>query len=139
MAAIASISINDGQATPVAHVFTPVQTMEPVTYANNASSSVPVVGQEQILLSLKNAARTSEAVNRAKVTLRIPVLEVPEGGASSGYTAPPKVAFVITANVEMILPNRSTAAQRKDARVLVSNLLTNAQVVDLIDQLVRPF
>lgn len=139
MAAIAPIVINDGQATPVAHTYNPIQTGELATYKRNGDTSVPVVGFESILLSLKEANGSSEAVNRAKFTLRIPVLETPSGGASSGYVAPPKVAYFLMAQLEFILPNRSTAAQRKDLRVLCANALANSQVVALIEQLERPY
>lgn len=139
MSAIASITINDGQATPVAHVFNPIQSGPPAIYARNGLAGVPVVGEEQIVLDLKMGARTSDAVNRVKMSLRVPVLEVPDGGTPSGYTAPPKVAYFEQVNVEFILPNRSTAAQRKDLRVLLTNLLSNAQVVDMVENLTKPY
>ncbi len=139
MSAIAPITIVDGQGTPVSHVYNPIQSIDPATYSRNGDTAVPVVAQEQVLLSLKNGANTSEAVNRAKITLRIPVLETPAGGTSTGYVAPPRVAYFMQANIDLILPNRSTAAQRKDLRVLLSNLLLNAQVVSLIDTMERPY
>jgi hypothetical protein len=91
------------------------------------------------MLSLKNGYPAVEAVNRAKVTLRVPVLETPAGGTASGYVAPPKVAFFMQATVEILLPNRSTAVQRKDLRVMLSNLLKDAQVVSLVDTLEKPY
>lgn len=139
MSAIAPITVVDGQGTPVSHTFNPVQSVDPATYSRNGDTSVPVVAQEKVLLSLKNGANTSEAVNRAKISLLVPVLETPSGGTPSGYVAPPKVAYFIPANIEFLLPNRSTAAQRKDVRVMMSNLLLNAQVVALIDTLERPY
>lgn len=139
MAAIAPIAIVDGQGTPVTHTYNPIQTGDVASYKRNGDTAVPVVGFENVLLSLKEANGSSEAVNRAKISLRIPVLETPSGGAPSGYVAPPKVAYFMMATLEMILPNRSTAAQRKDLRVLCSNLLLNAQVVALIEQLERPY
>lgn len=139
MAAIAPITINDGQATPVAHIYNPIQTGDVATYKRNGDTAVPVVGFESLKLSLKEAGSSSEAVNRVKISLNIPVLETPSGGTPSGYVAPPKVAYFIPANMEFILPNRSTAAQRKDLRVLCMNSLANAQVIALIEQLERPY
>lgn len=139
MAAIAPIAIVDGQTVPVTHTFNPIQSIDPATYSRNGDTSVPVIGQERILLSLKMGASTSDAVNRANLTLRIPVLETPEGGSSSGYVAPPKVAFYLQATVNFFLPNRCTAAHRKDLRVLLKNLLSDAQVVELIDTMARPY
>lgn len=139
MSAIAPITIADGQATPVNHIFNPVQTLEPVTFARNGDTSVPVVAQEQILASLKLAGRSSDAVNRAKLTLHIPVLEVPAGGTPQGYVAPPRVAYYNEVKIEFLLHNRSTAAQRTDLRVLAKNLLSNAQVVALVDTLEKMY
>lgn len=138
MAAIAPIVINDGQATPVAHTYNPVQTGD-ATYKRNGDSSVPVVGFESVVLTLKDANGSSEAVSRAKATLRIPVLETPAGGTGTGYVAPPRVAYFMMATLEFILPNRSTAAQRKDLRVLSANLLANSQVIALLEGLERPY
>jgi hypothetical protein len=139
MSAIAPITIVDGKASPASHVFNPVQSVDPATYSRNGDASVPVVGQEKVLLSLKNGANTSEAVNRAKITLLIPVLETPAGGTPTGYVAPPKVAFFEQVNIEFLLPNRGTSDQRKDLRVMASNLLLNAQVVALVDTLEKPY
>lgn len=138
MAAIAPIAVNDGQATPVSHVYNPVQTGD-ATYKRNGDTAVPVVGFESVIMTLKDANGSSEAVNRAKITLRIPVLETPAGGTGTGYVAPPRVAYFMQANIEFMLPNRSTAAQRKDLRVLSANLLANAQVIALIEALERPY
>lgn len=139
MPAIASISINDGQTTPVSHTYNPVQTIDPATYVRNGDAAVPIVGWEQVTLSLHQGKNVSEAINRAKISLRIPVLEVPDGGTPSGYTAPPKVAYYLQANVDLLLPNRSVLSQRKDLRVLLSNLLLNSQVVAMIDSLEKPY
>lgn len=136
MSAIASITINDGQAVPVAHTFNPVQT-EPATFHENGSSSIPVVGESAVAISLKRG--NGDAVNRAKITLRIPVLETTSGGTYAGYEAPPKVAYYMQANVELLLPNRSTPDQRKDLRVMVSNLLQDLMVSSTVDSLEKPY
>lgn len=138
MAAIAPISVNDGQATPVSHVFNPVG-MEPATYKRNSDTSVPVIGQEELVLDLKQTNKASEGVAKARVSLAIPVLESPSGGTGSGYVAPPKVAFILRSVTEYFLPNRSTGAQRKDLRVLTGNLQANSQVVSMVDTLEKPY
>lgn len=139
MAAIAPIALVDGQGTPVTHTYNPVMTGEKAMYKRNGDSAVPVVGFESLELGLKDANTSSDAVNRVKITLRIPVLETPTGGTPSGYVAPPRVAFTLMCNVEFILPNRSTAAQRKDMRILTSNALLNTQVAAVIEALERPY
>lgn len=139
MAAIAPITVKDGASTPVDHSFNPIM-VDPATFRNNANNATPTVGQEEVSLTLKQGSNNvSEAINRATVTLRIPVLETPAGGSAAGYVAPPKVAYYLQVKVEALLPNRSTAAQRKDLRVMMSNLLLNSQVVSLIDTIEKPY
>lgn len=136
MSAIASITIDDGQATPVSHTFNPIMS-SPATYRENGNASVPLVGQSDIQLSLVDGK--NGPVNRAKLTLRIPVLETTTGSSYAGYEAPPKIAYYMQANLTVLLPNRSTGSQRKDLRVLLKNLLSDAQVVSLIDNLEKPY
>lgn len=137
MAAIAPISIADGQATPVTHVFNPITTNPPV-YRENGESSVPVIGEKEIQLSLKRA-NGSGSVNKARVTLRVPVLETTSGSTSGGYAPAPKVAYFMQADLVLLLPDRTTSAQRKDIRTLVQNLLADAQVVSLVESLENPY
>lgn len=137
MSAIASISIDDGQVTPVTHQYNPVQT-DPPLYRENGDGTIPVFGQPTLMLSLKES-NGGNAVNRAKVTIRVPVLETTSGSTYSGYEAPPKVAYFMLVNAEFLLPSRSTGDQRKDLRVLLTNLLANSQVVSLIDDLEKPY
>lgn len=139
MAAIAPIAILDGQGTPATHTYNPVQTGDVAIYKRNGDTSVPAIGFESLKLSLKDAGSGSDAVNRSKVTLNIPVLETPSGGTPSGYVARPRVAFYGQVNIEFITPVRSTAVFRKDLRVLAANSLLNAQVIALIEQLERPY
>lgn len=136
MSQIASITINDGKATPVAHTFNPTQSVPP-TYNENGVANQPVIGESTVTINLKRG--NGDAVNRARITLRIPVLETTSGGTYSGYEAPPKVAYFNQITVEALLPNRSTPDQRKDLRVMMANALMDAQVVSAIDQLEKPY
>lgn len=78
-------------------------------------------------------------MNRVRVVLALPALETVTAQNSAGYTAAPKVAYTNQVSVDFILPNRGTAQQRKDLRVLLSNLLANAQIVDMVENLNRPY
>lgn len=136
MSAIAPIVINDGKATPVAHTFNPLSAVPPKY--REAVASVPVIGQPYIDANIV-LGKGTDGLNKATLVLAIPVLENVTGGTASGYTAAPKVAYFAQARLEFILPNRSDAATRKDLRVLASNLLSNAQVVDMIENLATPY
>lgn len=139
MAAIAPIAIQDGQATPVTHTFNPIATT-PATYHRNGLTGVPTVGEEEILVSLsRKPGSAAESINKARITIKVPVLETTAGGTVAGYEAPPRVAYFVQANLEVMLPNRSTEAQRKDLRVMLKNLLSDTQVVNVIDKLELPY
>lgn len=134
MALIAPIVINDGAATPVAHTFNPVS-VNPAQY-REALANVPTVGQGMIGIKI---GASNGAVQRVTLTLALPALEVPAGGTTAGYVAAPKAAYTNTVKAEFILPIRGTAAQRKDLRVLLLNLLANAQVIDAVDNMNVPY
>jgi hypothetical protein len=135
MAAIAPITVDDGQATPVSHVFNPIQ-VSPATYRENGVAGTPNVGENEVILTLKGQSQT---INKVVVTLRVPILETLAGSTPGGYEAPPKVAYYLQANLEFLLPVRSTSEQRKNLRVLAKNLLTNTQVLSAVDTLEKPY
>ena len=136
MALIANIVIADGQATPVNHTFSPVAST-PVPSYRESIGALALVGQGRI--TAVNRSAPSAALQRVRVSLELPALETVSGNNAEGYTAAPKVAYTNTVLVEFILPARGTASQRKDLRVLLSNLLKDAQIVDLIDNLNQPY
>lgn len=136
MSAIANIAIQDGQATPVTHTFFPITSGQESSWREN-QSSLPLVGQGTVLQVLKLDSRNG--LNRVRLVLELPALETATGANSAGYTAAPRVAYSNRATIEMVLPSRGTAAQRKDLRILLSNLLKDANVVDTVDNLNMPY
>lgn len=137
MPQISAISINDGQATPVAHVFQPIAT-QPVPLYKRNGVSVPVVGMESLKLTTQ-LSTTADGVNKINVELVIPVLEQSSGGASTGYVAPPGVAHELRFKGVFYCHQRSDKPGRKDLRILVANLLLNAASASLIDDLEQPY
>lgn len=135
MSAIAAITIADGKAVPENHTFNPVESGSSSRY-RTAVSTLPTVGQELISSRYREVNPTLHSVS---MVLDLPALETASGANEAGYTAAPKVAYNHKVKVEFFLPTRGTAAQRKDLRVLLSNLLLNAQVVDLIDNLAAQY
>lgn len=136
MSAIANIAIADGQATPVTHTFYPITSGQDSKFREN-QASLPLIGQGMIDQVLK--LDTRRGLNRVRIVLELPALETATAANSAGYTAAPKVAYSNRATVELVLPSRGTAAQRKDLRVLLSNLLLNATVIDTIENLNMPY
>lgn len=134
MSQIGNIVINDGKATPVAHTFNPVQS-SPIAIYREALSTLPLIGNA--VIELRPSMQGD--LNKVKIVLAVPVLETQTGANAQGYTAAPKVAYVNKVNMEFFLPSRGTGDQRKDLRVLASNLLKDAQIVDLIDNINVPY
>lgn len=136
MAQIANIAIADGAPTPVTHTFFPLASRPDALYRESLSA-LPLVGQG--VVSLVNRSPANAQLQRVRVKLELPALETATGNNAEGYTAAPKVAYVNSVVVDMILPARGTVQQRKDLRVMLSNLLKDAQVIDLVDNLNTPY
>lgn len=128
MSAIANVVINDGLSTPVAHTFAPV-TIDAAGVAKWADRSTGIsVGFPTLSYSMKSPSGASKSYKMtAKVTL--PVLEQTSPSTSSGIQPAPTVAYNLIANVEMVLPERSTLQDRKNLLAFVRNYLANAAVI----------
>lgn len=135
MSAIQNITVADGKGTPQDHELIPVTAGTNASWRENASG-LPLVGQMTLVSALKT---TSNGINRVKLVLDIPALETVTAANSSGYTAAPKVAYSNRVVIEFVLPSRGTDDQRRDLRVMLSNLLQNDTVSDLIDHLNAAF
>lgn len=136
MSAIAAIVINDGAATPVAHTFNPVASSPDALYRENISG-LALTGQGTLKLAV--VGDKGNGLNKVRLTIDLPALEVVTGQNSLGYSAAPKVAYSDKVNVDFILPSRATSQQRKDLRVLLINALANAQVIDAVENLNVPY
>lgn len=138
MANIASITINDGKTpTATAHLFQPVTAGAQASWKRIDVAGQPVIGQESIKAILKVPQQPKQAY-KVELNLALPVLEQASAGNASGYVAPPALAHVQRMQVILFCDPRSTVEQRRDLRVMGANLLANAQIVDLIENLVPP-
>lgn len=149
MSAIANIVAYDGAATPVAHTFVP----DSITQANGETiavyreqiTSVPVYAQPMVTLRKK---RMGSGVYRVSSRTEIPVMESVGSQNSAGYTAPPKVAHVLTKEDTGYFHERSTITDRRLCRQLSVNIsngiatsvtpVTTHAVGELFDLLVMP-
>lgn len=132
---IANITIADGK-TPTAesHVFVPMKSGLNAEWKRTGVVGQPAVAMEQIGLSMKMSTQAN-GVNKVDIDLSLPVLEQTNGGTSQGYVAAPALAHVLRAKLTVFAHQRSDVAGRKDLRVLLINLLSNAQMIDAIDNL----
>lgn len=136
MSAIGNIAIQDGQATPVTHTFYPVKS-GPQTLLRENLTTLALIGQGIVAINTDNLGKGG--LNRVKLVMELPALETATAQNSAGYTAAPKVAYTHKVVVDFFLPSRGTSAQRKDLRTLVKNLLSDAIVIDTVENLNTPY
>lgn len=138
MPAVANIVINDGAASPVAHTYVPLGKDDKGVFWFEQVTPAPVnpLGADRIGISLKRTPNGRSQTGTAKAVIAIyePVLEV-LGNSATGITPPPTLSYELKSRQTFDLPERSTKQERKDTRVKHKNLLDNALVVAVIDDL----
>lgn len=112
MPAMTNILVKDDAATPKEWTLVPVSdTPIPNWRANDAG--IPLAGQPRYWVSTEQV-KSGDYKITAK--LEVPVMEtLGASGASSGYVAPPAVAYVTTFIGTMFCSPRSTTADRANA------------------------
>lgn len=128
MSAIANIAIADGASTPVTHTFAPVQTTPAAIFRDTDAAKALLASQYRIT-GISKLTPNAKGLSRVKLTVELPTM-------GNGVSLPTsEVDYTTTIHVEMIAPNRGLKQERKDARTLVKNLLADAQVIDMMDEL----
>jgi len=125
MTAIAALTLADGQATPVNHTFSPVN-IDMAGIAKWADRSGGIaLGYPVVTLNLRQPSKTNR---NYKLTAKVvtPVLEVTSPSTATGIQPAPTLAYNIIFNVDAVLPERSTLAQRNDALAYFKNAVANA-------------
>lgn len=133
MPAIAALTLADGQATPVNHTFGVVG-IDAQGVARWADRSGGIaLGFPQVNISLKNPSKDSR---NFRVTAQVvcPVLEQTSASTATGIQPAPTKAYDVRANVELVLPERSTLQQRKDLAAYLKNFLATAVITTAVEQ-----
>jgi len=126
MSAIANIVINDGKATPVAHTFSPVTSSDPNQVAVWTDRITGIaVGFPTLSFKLRAPLKGSRNF-RLTAKVKYPVLNVTSPSTGSGIQPLPSVAYNLEANLELVLPEASLLADRKDFFAFVKNYMANA-------------
>lgn len=141
MPTLAAISVNDAQATPVAHTFAPlsIDNTGVASFVDRASG-IPI-GYASFDISLRSPIAIKPGQTSAgrsyKVTARVfvPTLEQTSASTSTGIQPAPTKAYDHVANIQFILPERGTTLERKTLVAYVCNLLSNAAVKAVITDL----
>lgn len=119
-----NIVLNDGSATPVARTFSPVTT-DGTAAILKERVGVPV-GYSQLGVSVRPPVKGSE-VYKTRLTLAVPHVVTIDGKALVDYTD--------TITIDILSNERSTAQDRKNARVLAINALSHATIVQVVENL----
>jgi hypothetical protein len=129
MTAIAALILNDGQATPVAHTFSPVN-IDQAGVARWADRSGGIaLGFPVITFSNKGPVAKGSRNFRETFKVVFPVLELTSPSTMTGIQPAPTKAFDLIFNGEFVLPERSSLAQRNDLLAFVKNFLANPAVI----------
>lgn len=123
MAAVANIILADGQSTPVNHTFNPTDIKSDVVTYHDKSSGI-IAGFPRVTIGRRLATPSNRNV---KTTSRVylPVLET-AATAASGFTPGPTLSYALSGNVDVVIPDRATAAERADLYAYLKNLVANA-------------
>jgi len=118
MAAIATLSLADGQAVPVTHTFTPVGVKNNVAMWKDKLTGIPA-GYPTITYQLREPTKVYPAYKVA-TKIALPTLET-----AASFLIPTK-AYECLLSIEAVLPDRCTDQNRKDLYAFGVNLLANA-------------
>lgn len=150
MTAIANIVAFDGAGTPVTHTLVPMGiTSESdgsrVATWKESLAGVPDYAQIRFTQKMR---KLPSGVFRLSARTDVPVMEAINAQNSSGYTAPPKVAYTDANENVTYAHERSVVTGRRLCRQLHLNILgsvstsvapvTTGPVPELVDQLLMP-
>lgn len=124
MPALAPITILDGASTPANHVFTPVTTSG---FQAELVNRQVVPALNETLITQVRPPVSGNGTYKVRYVLRVPTAKVVEGAQV--------VDFIDTVDITINTNERATKQQRKNLRVLAANLLLNATVVQMVEDL----
>lgn len=121
-------TVNDGKSTPQAHVFVPAGPGNVgVQIFENRTPGISSLFEKLKMFCIRATKITPTSVEKCGYSF-----EIPHSQVVNGLTV---VAGVTRFNGSFTFPSFLTPDQRKDARVIAANMMTQALVVSLIDNL----
>jgi len=144
MAAAANIILADGTTpTAVNHTFFPLgpdPKDSTVFWFEDQSQATPI-GFWRISVQVIRPGAAKSGDNSGSRTIRIklgvhtPVLETIGNASLNGISPAPTLAYVPRAFVEFVIPERSSAYDRRNLRQLMANLLFHSSLDNVINNL----
>lgn len=149
MGAQTNITVFDGAATPVSHTLVGegVERLADGTLRASWKESLAGVPDYAQIRVTATKRKLKSGVFRVAFRVEVPVMESIAGQNLSGYTAPPKVAYVDTAELVGYYHERSIVTGRRLCRQLAVNLggnistsvtpVSTGPLPELFDQLIQ--
>jgi hypothetical protein len=137
-----NIVLADAAGTPVNHTFIPVGRDKNGVFWFEDQSAANAIGFWKISVELNKPPTptaqmsSSQRTVRARIGLHEPILETVSNNTVSGIAPAPTVSYVPRSISDFIMPERSALLDRKNLRKMKMNLLADAQVIALIENLV---
>jgi len=136
-----NIVLADAAGTPVNHTFAPSGKDANGVFWYVDRSQSNAIGYWKISVEFKEPSQAQAGVSskerayRIRIGLHEPVLEVLSNSTVSGITPAPTVAYIPRHFDEYIMSERSIKLERQHLRKMSQNLLGNAQIIALIEDL----
>lgn len=125
MGAIANVTINNGEATPVAKTFNVDGITGAIASFSDRSGGISL-GYPNITMSVRQPVKTAKTRNnKVAFKVTVPVLEVTSPSTATGIQPAPTLAYDLVFNGEFILPERCSLAERKNILAFAKNLLSH--------------
>lgn len=129
-----TFALSDGKATPVVHTFNPAKPdLSGAQVWEEKSSSGIILGSSYLKIDVKRPRNNAAAMQRVHVNLSVPVMVTSTPpGASAPVTT---VDYVDYISFEGAFSQKSTTQDRKDLRMMLVDLLQEAQFIAIFDNL----
>jgi hypothetical protein len=135
MTAFQTITLNDGQGTPVAHTFKARRIDAGIAKWQDVSSGV-AQGFITVTASLREPVKGSKIPTyKAELNLYYPKLETYNAETYNGITPAPAKAYDCVAKLTFLLPERSSTSDRQDIRAFMANALAQSDIKAMIEDL----
>ena len=141
MATATPIVLADAQATPVNHTFTPIGKDEKDVFWFVDQSQSNAIGYWRISVEINQPKlaqpneSSSRRVARIMIGVHEPVLENVTNSTVSGVAPAPTVSYIPRSFHEFVLPERAALQDRKNLRKMAANLLADANIIAVVENL----
>lgn len=135
MPSFGNVVINDGKATPVAHTFSPdFRDQQGVAIYVDRSTGI-AAGFWTLSIGRRQPTSNGQGVYRVTAKLRLPTLDQTSPSTGTGIQPAPSVAYAMEAELTFLIAARGTLAERKDLLAVAKNLLSNAVMTSVVENL----